>query len=329
MWKRLVFFIGMLSLIAACEPYAYNPTAVSVVITNVPTNTPFPTDTPTPTSTPTPTATPTPPPSPTPFPCNEVEGQWLDIDDNRSDVGQGENLRYRVYVPPCGLTSLKRFPVVYLIHGLGYREEQWEDLGIDTALEQGIRLGVLPPMMIVTPFMGQLGQRNRFPPDNSYETFILDELMPAVERDFCTIENPAFRGIGGISRGGFWAFSIAMRHPDIFGAVGGHSAYFPNNTSEIPPSFNPLELALNSSFLQDADLRIYLDNGVADSSGPSQQLFSSRLISRDIPHTHEVHVVGEHNNEYWSAHVSEYLSFYGRDWERDYAQLPDCALPSP
>jgi enterochelin esterase-like enzyme len=325
----LLIFVLLGLIVAACEPLAYNPTPVAVVITSEPTLTPIPSATATPTLTPTPSPSPTPfEPTATPFPCNEETGQFIDIDDNRSEIAR-ENLRYRVYVPPCYFSTQKRFPVVYLLHGLSFREEQWEDLGIHTALDQGIRLGVLSPMLLVMPYMGESGQLNSFPPEPSYENVILEELMPDIEQNFCTLEDREHRAIGGISRGGFWAYSIAMRHPDIFGIVGGHSAYFPNDINEIPPSNNPLELALNSAFVQEGNLRMYLDNGASDSSGPSQQLFSNRLTQRGIAHTYVVHPVGEHNNDYWLAHVSEYLSFYGQDWARDYGQLPSCAEPSP
>ncbi|MEL6403533.1 MAG: alpha/beta hydrolase-fold protein [Chloroflexota bacterium] len=326
-WWIIIILAGVL---VACEPMMYNPTPVAMVITQPVT------DTPTPAPTHTPTLTPTPEPSPTlfvptatPFPCDEDSGRFIDIDDNASENGNGENLRYRIYVPPCYQSLGKRFPTVYLLHGLSYREEQWEDLGINTALDQGIRAGAMPPMILVMPYLGQLGQFNRFPPDPSYELFVLDELLPQVERNVCTIENPDNRAIGGISRGGFLAYSIAMRNPDVFGIVGGHSAYFPSGSPEIPPAFNPIELALNESFLQEIDLRMWLDNGAGDSSASSQQLFSTRLTQRDVQHTYVVHPTGEHNNDYWATHISEYLTFYGRDWERDYGQLPDCAEPSP
>lgn len=325
-----LFAVLLMSLLAACDPFApYDPTPVALVITNAPTATVAPTASATPTITRTPFPTPTPDftATPTPFPCDIEAGEVIVFDDNRSP-SVGENIRYRVYVPPCYLQTQRRFPYVILIHGLSYREDQWEDLGLVTALDQGIRLGVVAPMIVVMPYMGNIGQQNSFPPDRSYETVILDEIIPQVERDFCTWSNRAHRAIGGISRGGFWAYSIALRHPDIFGTVGGHSAYFPN-TPDIPPAFNPLELALNSSFVKEAGLRMYLDNGAADSSGPSQQLFSSRLSARGIPHTYTIHAVGEHNNDYWSAHISEYVSFYGAEWPRNYSELPSCAEPSP
>ncbi len=327
----LIFLaLTLLVMLVACEPFAYNPTPVSMVITVPPTITLTPTPSVTPSITPTVAPTETPfVPTATPFPCDEDTGFFVDVDDNESENGRGENLRYRVYLPPCYQSTAKRFPVVYLFHGLSYREEQWEDLGINTALEQGIRAGAMPPMILVMPYLGQLGQLNQFPPDLSFEGFILDELLPEVERSFCTIENSEHRAIGGISRGGFLAYSIAMRNSDIFGIVGGHSAYFPVNSGDIPPAFNPIELALNEGFLQEIDLRMWIDNGSGDSSSSSQQLFSARLTQRNVQHTYTVHPTGEHNNDYWAAHISEYLTFYGREWERDYGQLPECSEASP
>lgn len=326
----MLLLIVPLLIVVGCDPLApYAPTPVAIVITSEPTLTVEPTIIPTATltRTPLPTSTPDFTPTPTAFPCESDSGEVIDITDNRSPTA-GENLRYRVYIPPCYRETQKRFPLLVLLHGLSYREQQWEDLGLIDALDQGIRLGVAAPMVVVMPYMGQIGQNNRFPPDPSYETVILDELLPAMQRDFCIWESPDYRAIGGISRGGFWAFSIAMRHPDIFGIVGGHSAYFPN-TNDIPPAFNPLELALNSSFLEEDTLRMYLDNGASDSSGPSQSLFSSRLTERGISHRYIIHPTGEHNNEYWSAHVSEYVLYYSETWPKSYDALPSCLEPSP
>ncbi|HNC99366.1 MAG TPA: DNA gyrase modulator, partial [Myxococcota bacterium] len=65
--------------------------------------------------------------------------------------------------------------------------------------------------------------------------------------------------------------------------VGDHTGYaFTEDLSLIPPAFNPLELAVNSSFLLEANLRMYLDNGASDPSGNNQELFSSRLTARGI-----------------------------------------------
>ena len=327
---HIAILAALVFVIAACDPMAPQATPFPVPVSPVPSLTPTPrdTNTPTPSRTPEPTYKPMLTPSTTPFPCDEDSGRILEFDDFSSAVAGGENLRYLVYIPACYQETARRFPVVYLLHGMSYREQQWQEIGAVTALDQGIRLGVLPPMILVMPYYGYIGQINSFPPDASYETVILGELLPAVENSFCVWENRDYRAIGGISRGGFWAYSIAFRHPDIFGIVGGHSAIYPD-PGEIPAAFNPLEIAVNSSILPDADLRMYLDNGAADSASLSQQALSNRLEERGIPHTYSINTSGAHDNDYWSAHVSEYLAFYGRDWPGSYDQLPSCLEPSP
>jgi enterochelin esterase-like enzyme len=240
-----------------------------------------------------------------------------------------EPLPYTVYIPPCYQTSVRRFPVLYLLHGAKEHQTQWQDLGILNALDQGIRLGVLPPMIVVMPYLGNIGARNSFPPDTSYENVVLEELLPHVETDFCTINQRDFRAIGGITRGGFWAFSIALRHPDIFGIVGGHSATFIEDLSEVPAAFNPLDLARNSTLLPEANLRMYLDNAASDEAGGGQQTFSDRLTARSIPHTYIINTIGDQSDAYWGGHLGEYLEFYGRNWTKNYSSLPDCLQPSP
>jgi len=314
--------------IVACDPLAPLPTPTPQVIIVTPeaSITPIPTSTRPPTNTPEPSLTPTNTPPPTALPCTEDGGQIIPFDEFESATAD-ENLPYRVYIPPCYLETERRYPVVYLLHGLRENEAQWGELGIADALDQGIRLNALPPMIVVMPDFGSIGAENTFPPNASYETVVLDELKPAVERDFCTINERESRALGGISRGGFWAYSIAMRHPDLFGKVGGHSASF--DDSNAPPANNPLELALNTPFLSDANLVMYIDNGASDPAGTELQLFSSRLSSRGIAHTYVINPVGGHDDDYWRAHLPEYLEFYGREWTRNTSELPSCAEPSP
>ncbi len=319
---------ALIALLTACDPLVPFPTPTPqvIIVTSQPTVTNAPTETRPPTATRTMAPEPSQTPTETPFPCTEETGQIIPFDNVRSSIA-GENLRYRVYVPPCYVQTEKRYPYVILLHGASYTETQWDEIGADEALEQGMRLGVLGPMIIVMPYFGVVGTRSTFPPDRSYESVILDELIPAVERDFCTWNNRATRAIGGISRGGFWAYSIGLRHPDIFGIIGGHSAAFSEDNA--PPANNPLELALNASFLAQANLRMYLDVGAQDPASAEIQLLSSRLTARGIEHTSVVNPTGDHSEAYWTAHVSEYLTFYNETFPRTTGELPTCLEPSP
>lgn len=326
-YPPVILIILALALLAtACEPLAPPATAAVIVVTPPPSRTPTATFTPPATRTPIPTATSIASATPTPPSCLSEGGTMLVFDEFRSETA-GENLRYRVYIPPCYLESQRRFPVAILLHGQAATESQWDSLGVEEALDQGVKLGALAPMILVMPYTGFIANRDSFPPDASYETVILDELLPAIERDFCTIQQREYRAIAGISRGGFWAYSIGLRHPDVFGVLGAHSAVFTANNA--PAANNPLDLALNASFLSDANLRLYLDNAASDPAGQGIEVFSSRLSARGIPHTYVIHPLGDHSDEYWSAHVSEYLSFYAREWPRSLADLPSCLEPSP
>jgi enterochelin esterase-like enzyme len=321
---RLAFTaLILLATLTACDPMipVIEPTVPTPTLSGTETPTPRPTETVTPPASPTPDRSPT----PTPFPCDE-DGVVVEIDDNESAIAR-ENLPYQAYLPPCYQSSLKRYPLVLLFADAPRNSGLMETLGIAQTMDQGIRLGALPPMVVVVADLGQQGTRNQFPPERSAEAVIRDELLPGLARDFCLIGQRAFRTVGGFGRGGFWAVLTTFRTPDLFSAVGGHSAVL-NNT--VPPADNPLEIARNSTILPGAGLRLYFDNGTADEAAAAGlQLLSDRLTARQIPHTYIINPVGEGDADYWSAHISEYLDFYSRGWPKDYAALPTCTEPSP
>lgn len=320
---RGVLLILALAVLSACDPMA------QVVEPTVPTPTLAGTETPTPTATlsptPRPIATPEITATPTPFPCDE-NGMVIEITDNRSETAR-EDLPYAAYLPPCYGASSARFPLLLLLAPEPGRRDLMESLNLPETLDQSIRSGVIPPMIVVVAELGRLGSRSQFPPDASAATVIEDELLPGIERDFCVIEQRAFRAVGGFEQGGFWALHTAFTSPDLFSVIGAHSAILDNS---VPPAENPLEIARNSTILPSANFRMYFDNGAPDETASNGlQLLSDRLTARQIPHTYIINPVGGPDADYWASHVAEYLEFYGRTWPRDYAALPDCREASP
>jgi enterochelin esterase-like enzyme len=324
----LFLLLSGLLLLVACEPLVPTPTPQLIIITATPS--PGPTDTATPTVTPTPdvTDTPVPSPSPTSAPCLDESGQIIVFEEFDSEIA-GRNMPYRVYVPPCYFQSQQRYPVVYLIHGAAKDDTHWQNLGVADTLDRGLSLDQYAPMIVVMPYGAGLLPSNDYPPAPSMETFLMEELIPRVERDFCVWQDRDHRAIGGISRGGFWALSIGMRHPEFFGAVGGHSASL--DTDITPPDFNPLDLARNAPFID--TLRVYLDNGANDPVRPEVELLSNYLVQQRVAHEYVINPLGEHTDAYWTAHMADYLTFYSgvgaNAWPRDIAQLPSCLDPSP
>ena len=299
----------------ASQPVNAAPSAVSASGSGV-VNTPIPTATPTPIPTALPTAT--------PFVCHETVGQVFRASFYSNVVGA--EVPYQIYLPPCFYDTLQRYPYVVLLHGTGYGDTMWVDLGAPDVMDRGVSKGTLPPMVLVMPDGGAISELNDQPDDASYETVILDELLPAVERDFCLWGNRDGRAIGGISRGGFWAFSIALRHPDLFSALGGHSPHFqPDNAG---PETNPLDLAASVN-LDKFPLRVYIDHAANDYVGTFAARMAEILRERGVVLEYIINPTGEHDPAYWSAHVADYLAFYGQAWPMDVAQLPSCLEPSP
>lgn len=267
----------------------------------------------------------------TPEPCDDTEGQVVEA-TYPSTIAE-QDVSYRIYLPPCYETSGRRYPVLYILHGLGEGMDytQWEKLGLVDAADSGYARGALPPFIIVMPdgavFLpnGTVAHgMNYFTPADSYEFMILTELMPEIEDTYCTWEEAAGRAIGGLSRGGFWAYEIALRHPELFSAVGGHSAAL-YEREDIPPANNPLDLARDGQGIE--GLRMYLDHGTSDYDWVQEAvaLFSTRLDARGIEHTYVVNPVGGHTEDYWASHTADYLSFYAAEWPEDVEALPSCS----
>lgn len=333
---KLLFMLALTCLLIACDPLAPNATPIVIVITQTPlptrTRAPLPSATPTTASTAsTDTAssatesaasdTGTMVLTPMAFTCTEVKGQVIDLTLS-SKILKGP-LAYRAYLPPCYTESTRRYPYVILMSGSDKDETEWTDtLKADQAIETGLAMQALPPMILIMPRGGDLMNLNIFDENSSWESVILKELMPEIEKNFCTWNAREGRAIGGISRGGFWAFEIGFRHPDLFGAVGGHSAFFDLNNA--PPAFNPMSLAKTVQFAPGTQPRLWLDVAKGDDVRPNIEIVQKTLAGRNIDPGYTVNPDGDHTVEYWAAHVSEYLSFYGQTWPRTVTELPSC-----
>jgi enterochelin esterase-like enzyme len=233
----------------------------------------------------------------------------------------GYPVRYRVFMPPCYEAIPQRYPYVILGHGSNSSDELWDDLGIDEAIVRGVALGRLPPLAVVLPWGGELANINTFGVSASWEYVIIDELIPYMEATYCLGQQRELRAIGGISRGGFWAFIIALRHPDLFISLGGHSPFF--DLYHAPPTHNPLDLVMASP--PNPPLRIWMDRGQEDYAQVNIDLAHERLVQNGIAHDFQLYPVGQHENAYWSAHLDDYLQFYAEGfYGPDALPLPPC-----
>lgn len=282
--------------------------------TPTPTLTVEPSLTPTPVPTETPTETPTASTPPTATPC-AAAGEVVDGSYQSATSGSAE--AYRIYLPPCYGDDGHRYPALYLFAGNIHDESKWDELGLDEAADAAIQAAELPPLVVVMPNGGWLANNTSGGP-GSYESLVLNDLMPHIESEYCVWAEPHARAIGGLSRGGYWALEIAFRFPDQFASVGGHSAALLDEYAG--PTINPQYTALSNPL---GDLRIYLDIGADDYLRTNTIQLHNDMEAAGVVHTWHLNE-GRHEDAYWAAHVGEYLRWYGEPWPFERESYPGC-----
>ncbi|KQT88524.1 hypothetical protein ASG48_00660 [Aurantimonas sp. Leaf443] len=127
----------------------------------------------------------------------------------------------RVYVP-SGPAPKDGWPVLYLLHGLGGNERDWEGLGrVGSTLDRMIAAGEIEPLLVVMPAAGNSWYTDSASvggPGN-YRTSILFDLPDAVEKAFPAATSGRWRAIAGLSMGGYGALSMGFQFPDRFRSI--------------------------------------------------------------------------------------------------------------
>lgn len=171
-----------------------------------------------------------------------------------------ESRPYWVYTPPgFDSTSRKKYPVLYLLHGVMDTGTAWITAGrANVILDNLIERGQAKPMIVVFPLgygfpdvpdrvgdilLNAVNQRKVM---DVLATTLLDEVGPQVERTYPVEKGRESRAIAGVSMGGAQALYIGLNHPDRFAWIGsfsgaipmfaaGYGAFFPHLDAEASP----------------------------------------------------------------------------------------------
>ena len=129
-----------------------------------------------------------------------------------------------VYLPPSyALDSERRYPVIYLLHGIFDRYQVWlESFGVPAILDRLIAAGEIQELIVVLPNgVNQLGggfYRNS-PVSGNWADFIADDLVDYVDRRYRTLARLESRAVTGHSMGGYGSIHLGMTRPDVFSVV--------------------------------------------------------------------------------------------------------------
>jgi S-formylglutathione hydrolase FrmB len=208
----------------------------------------------------------------------------------------------------AGGSGAAKRPLLVFLHGRGKDGQESNANGeFFGALD---RLGARAPV-VVFPSGGESSYFHRRA-GGDWGRYVLDEVIPQAIRRLHA--DPKRIAIGGISMGGFGAYSIARLAPHRFCAVGGHSAALWRSGGETAPgAFDDAEDFARNDLIAIArargraawgSARLWLDGGTEDPFRPGGAALAAALgiTMRHWP--------GAHEGDYWRAHYGSYLRFY-------------------
>lgn len=241
----------------------------------------------------------------------------------------GHPVAYCVILPPSYDSSkTTRYPVLYLLHGLGGNAQQFIDGGALDMLQDLWQQKKIGEYLIVTPSAGRSFYINSLNERVRYQEFFIREFLPYIETHYRIIRDRQHRGIGGVSMGGYGALRFAFLYPELFGSVTAHSAALVEKPPRVQLSgeqneeiarflgsafgapFDPAYWTRESPFTivrerpRPRGLRIYFDCGTSDDFGfyRGAEAFHQLLLSRGI--RHEFHLYpGGHDWPYFAQHL--------------------------
>ena len=134
----------------------------------------------------------------------------------------GRDVACAIQLPPSYGTGGRRYPVLYVLHGLFEGPDFWEQRGLPRILEELWRTGDLPEMIVVAVD----GDNSFFVngPLGAYEDLVTRDAPAHVEATYRAVAGREGRALLGVSMGGYAALRIALSHPEAYRAVAAHSA---------------------------------------------------------------------------------------------------------
>ena len=240
-------------------------------------------------------------------------------------------VRYCALLPPSfDREPARKYPVLYWLHGLGGNDQTFVDAGGWTMLEQLRDAGRIGEFVVITPDGDTTFYINSRDGRRPYESFFVQEFMPAMEKHYRIRAGRDERAISGVSMGGYGALHIAFAHPQLFVSVSAHSAALIDRVSpailtggtfrflnlafgepvdvQYWEKNNPLRMAERGQF---PGLKIYFDCGLQDDYGFDAGTRALDRILNERKIAHEFHLYpGHHDWTYVAQHLPASLEFH-------------------
>lgn len=228
--------------------------------------------------------------------------------------------RMTVYTPAGYEKGDRRYPVLYLLHGMGGDENAWTELGrAAQILDNLIAEGKVEPMIVVMPngnvdMAAAPGESSLgfTPPtialpktmEGTYETHFPD-IVKFVDSTYLTIPDKNHRAIAGLSMGGFHSLQISKEYPDMFDYIGLFSAAILPDKKSSSPIYENLEEKLQKQF-ENSPALYYIAIGDKDFLYAANQEYRKLLDEKGYKYIYEETPEG-HIWKNWRIYLSDFL----------------------
>ena len=250
-----------------------------------------------------------------------------------------KTLKAAVSFPSSYADGTSRYPVVYLLHGGSGAFSDWHQ----KVTEKGIvnQMAEEHQVLIITPGVGPASYYYDSPLLDSvrYETYMIQELIPFIDKNYRTLAQKESRAITGLSMGGHGAITLATKHPSLFTAAGSMSGVMNIDTDlwkvgeefrnlrkkgqiemlgEInykAPLFNPYTAVGLVDQLKNQEISLIIDCGVDDFLIETNRQMHSLLMEKKIDHEY-IERPGAHTWNYWTEALPVQFFFLSKSLKR-------------
>jgi enterochelin esterase-like enzyme len=225
----------------------------------------------------------------------------------------GSTRKMLIYTPP-GYTTNKKYPVLYLLHGIGGDHLEWYKNGAPQVILDNLYADKkLVPMIVVLPngraMKDDRPGENIFDPEKvkAFETFeqdLLNDIIPFVESKYPVIINRESRALAGLSMGGGQSLNFGLTNLNIFAWIGGFSSA-PNTKTPEALVPDPGETAKKLKLL-------WISCGDQDRLITFSQRLHKYLKENNVPHIWHVEP-GVHDFKVWKSDLYYFSQLLFKD----------------
>ena len=232
----------------------------------------------------------------------------------------GFDRRLTVYTPAGYETSKAKYPVLYVLHGIGGDEDAWVTQGRATQiLDNLIARGQAKPMIVVFT-NGNISQEAA-PLENStgytrptmslpqtmegtFETSF-PEIVNFIDGRYRTIAKKTSRAVCGLSMGGFHTLNLSLNYPDMFNYSGMFSAAIGVSDPSVSPMYMDFDSKLATYFSKKPAL-LWIGCGKTDFLYKANKDFMNKLDQNGFQYTY-METDGGHIWRNWRIYLSEFV----------------------